>query len=131
MHRTRENDKRLHDALEGNAKYLPAEVVEPVGNFWEMIDGLVYGNQAGAGIVKDRTFYHDGLRIVVTFPEGWDVSNSSSRVTGISPPATSPGTSRFSVRKRRRRSRRRSNTSPTRMKRDDIVSGEDIKVGDY
>ncbi len=63
-----QNDKRLHDAIEENEQYLPEEMVEPVGDFWEMMNGLVYGNQAGAGIVKDQTFYHEGLRVVVTFP---------------------------------------------------------------
>jgi predicted Zn-dependent protease len=126
-----ENDKRLHDALQGNAKYLPAEVVEPVGNFWEMIDGLVYGNQAGAGIVKDRTFYHDGLRIVVTFPEGWDVSNSSSRVTGISPAGNIAGNITFQRQEAPKAKQTPKQYVTDTMKRDDIVSGEDIKVGDY
>ena len=33
-----QNDKRLHDAVEENAKYLPAEIVEPVGDFWQTIE---------------------------------------------------------------------------------------------
>ena len=90
-----QNDKRLHDAVEENAKYLPAEVVEPVGDFWQTIDGLVYGNLAGAGVVKDETFYHEGLRVVVTFPKGWDVTSSSSKVTGISPSGNMAGNITF------------------------------------
>src|SRR4029077_12486774 len=126
-----QNDKRLHDAVEGNAKYLPAEVVEPVGDFWEDINGLVYGNQASAGIVKDQTFYHEGLRVVVTFPTGWDVSSSSSKVTGISPSGNIAGNITF-----QRQEAPKSKQTPKEyvidtLKRDDIVSGEDVKVGDY
>jgi len=126
-----ENDKRLHDALEENAKYLPAEVVEPVGNFWEMIDGLVYGTVAGAGVVKDRSFYHEGLRIVVTFPEGWDVSSSASKVTGISPAGNMAGNITFQRQEAPKTKQTPKQYVTDTMKRDDIVSGEDIKVGDY
>ncbi len=126
-----QNDKRLHEAVAGNARYLPAEMVEPVGNFWEIIDGLVYGNLGGAGIVKDRTFYHEGLRVVVTFPEGWDVSNSSSKVTGIAPAGSMAGNITF-----QRQDAPTTKQTPTEyvaktLQRDDIVSGEELKVGDY
>ncbi len=126
-----ENDKRLHDAIGESSKYLPAEAVEPIGDFWQMIDGLVYGNQAAAGIVKDRTFYHEGLRIVVTFPKGWDVSSSSSTVTGISPAGHIAGHITF-----QRQTAPKTKQTPQQyltetLKRDDIVSGEAIKVGDY
>ena len=126
-----QNDKRLHDAVEENTKYLPAEVVEPVGDFWEIMNGLIYGNQAGAGIVKDQSFYHEGLRVVVTFPSGWDVSSSSSKVTGISPSGSMAGNITF-----QRQEAPKSKQSPKdyvvdTLKRDDIVSGEDVKVGDY
>ena len=126
-----ENDKRLHDALEENAKYLPAEVVEPIGNFWEIIDGLVYGNQAGAGTVKDRTFYHEGLRIVVSFPEGWDVSSSASKVTGISPSGSIAGNITFQRQEAPKTKQTPKQYVTDTLKRDDVVSGEDIKVGDY
>jgi predicted Zn-dependent protease len=126
-----QNDKRLHDAVEENAKYLPAEVVEPVGDFWQTIDGLVYGNLAGAGVVKDETFYHEGLRVVVTFPKDWDVTSSSSKVTGISPSGNMAGNITF-----QRQEAPKSKQTPKdyvidTLKRDDIVSGEDVKVGDY
>ncbi len=126
-----ENDKRLHDAIGESASYLPAEAVEPIGNFWQMMDGLVYGNQAAAGIVKDRTFYHEGLRVVVTFPKGWDVTSSSSTVTGISPAGHIAGHITF-----QRQAAPKSKQTPRQyltdtLKRDDIVSGEAIKVGGY
>ncbi len=126
-----QNDKRLHDAIEENEKYLPEEMVEPVGDFWEMMNGLVYGNQAGSGIVKDQTYYHEGLRVVVTFPNGWDVSSSSSKVTGVSPAGNIAGNIVL-----QRQAAPKAKQTPKdyvldTLKRDDIVSGEDVKVGDY
>lgn len=126
-----QNDKRLHDAIEENEKYLPEEMVEPVGDFWEMMNGLVYGNQAGSGVVKDQTYYHEGLRVVVTFPNGWDVSSSSSKVTGVSPAGNIAGNIVL-----QRQAAPKAKQTPKdyvldTLKRDDIVSGEDVKVGDY
>ncbi len=126
-----QNDKRLHDAVEENARYLPAEMVEPVGDFWEIIDGLIYGNQAAAGIVKDQTFYHEGLRVVVTFPAGWDVSSSSSKVTGISPSGNMAGNITFQRQEAPKAKQTPAEYVTDTLKRDDIVSGEDLKVGDY
>jgi len=126
-----QNDKRLHDAVEENAKYLPAELPPPVGDFWATMDGLVYGNQAGSGMVKDRSFYHEGLRIVVTFPEGWDVSATSSQVIGVSPGGRSAGNITF-----QRQAAPKAKQTPKQyvedsLKRDDVKSGESLKVGDY
>ncbi len=126
-----QNDKRLHDAVEENAKYLPAEVVEPVGDFWQTIDGLVYGNLAGAGVVKDETFYHEGLRVVVTFPKDWDVTSSSSKVTGISPSGNMAGNITFQRQEAPKAKQTPKDYVIDTLKRDDIVSGEDVKVGDY
>ena len=126
-----ENDKRLHDAMSENAKYLPAEVVEPVGDFWDIINGLVYGNQAAAGIVKDQSFYHAGLRVVVTFPPAWDVSSSPSKVTGISPSGNIAGNISFQRQEAPKTKQTPKQYVQDTLKRDDIVSGEDIKVGDY
>lgn len=126
-----QNDKRLHDAVEENAQYLPTELVDPVGNFWEIINGLVYGNVAGAGIVKDATFYHEGLRVVVTFPEGWDVSNSASKVTGIAPAGSIAGNITLQRQEAPKTKQTPKEYVSTTLKRDDVVSGEEIKIGEY
>jgi predicted Zn-dependent protease len=126
-----QNDKRLHDAVEENAKFLPAELPEPVGDFWATIDGLVYGNQAGSGMVKDRSFYHEGLRIVVTFPEGWDVSATSSKVTGVSPGGNTAGNIVFQRQEAPKAKQTPKQYVEETLKRDDVKSGESLKVGDY
>ena len=79
------NDKRLHDAVAYAQTLLPDEVTEPIGDFWEMVDGMVYGDESSGGIVKDSTFYHGGLRVVLEFPDKWIVTNSKSKVMGTAP----------------------------------------------
>ena len=108
-----------------------AKRIEVGPDFWQTIDGLVYGNLAGAGAVKDETFYHEGLRVVVTFPKGWDVTSSSSKVTGISPSGTMAGNITFQRQEAPKAKQTPKDYVLDTLKRDDIVSGEDVKVGDY
>ncbi len=85
------NDKRLHDAVAQSEGVFPAQLEEPIGNYMEMVNGLVFGDEAATGVVRDNTFFHGALRLVVVFPEGWDVSNSAKRVMGRDPAGASVG----------------------------------------
>lgn len=79
------NDRRLHDAVAYAQELLPEEVVDPLGDFWGMMDGLTFGDQAAAGLVKDETYYHGGLRVVIEFPDQWLVTASQTQVMGRAP----------------------------------------------
>ena len=126
------NDKRLHDAVQRSAYVLPEEMSDYEGDFWEMLDGLVYGNQAAAGIVKDRAYYHGTLRFVVEFPEGWDVGASSSRVTGRHPDGASTGM----ITLERQNAPKEEQTpeqyvADTLKRAEDVASGESFTVGGF
>ena len=41
-------DKRLHDAVAYSQQFLPEELNEPIGDFWSLMDGLVYGTRRRA-----------------------------------------------------------------------------------
>ena len=45
------------------------------------LDGLVFGDSREKGIVRGNEFLHPILRFAVTFPEGWQVSNSDTQVS--------------------------------------------------
>ena len=79
------NDKRLHDAVLQSLSLMPEELAEPVGDWWQMIDGMVYGDEAAGGVLKESTYYHSNFRLVVTFPENWLVQNTPSAVVSIDP----------------------------------------------
>jgi predicted Zn-dependent protease len=125
-----QNDKRLHDAIAEGEKYLPDQVVEPVGDFWQNMNGLVYGDQAGMGIVKDQTYFHEGLRIVVTFPDGWDVTSSASKVTAASPAGATVSSITFQKQATPTKKQTPKEYITDTLQRD-VTSGEALKVGDY
>jgi predicted Zn-dependent protease len=126
------NDKRLHDAVQRSAYALPEELSDYEGDFWEMLDGLVYGNQAAAGIVKGRAYYHGNLRFVVEFPEGWDVGATSNRITGKHPAGSSAGT----ITLERQNAPKEEQTpeqyvADTLKRAEDVVSGESFTVSGF
>ena len=120
-------DKRLHDAVTYSQQFLPDELVEPVGDFWNLMDGLVYGDEASRGLVRDSTYYHSALRVVIEFPDKWQVGYSSSRVNGVAPGGAGIGT--ISVMRHQPVKRK----SPAKyvtdvLKRDDITSGGEVEI---
>ena len=60
--------------------------------YLERIRGLVFGDNPKDGIVRGNEFLHPLLRIGVTFPEGWELTNTAQAVL-----AQEPGTDHFMV----------------------------------
>ena len=46
------------------------------------IDGMLYGDSAEEGYVRDQVYSHVGLGISFTFPEGFDIDNRAEAVLG-------------------------------------------------
>ena len=118
------NDKRLHDAVSFAQNMLPSQLVMPVGDFWGLLEGLVYGDTAATGAIHGSEFFHSGLRVVVQFPNGWSVSNTQTEVVGKAPGDGTDGT----IRMVRHEVPKRESPGeyPTKvLQRDDILSGEE------
>lgn len=125
------NDKRLHDVVQKSQHVLPDTTEEPIRDFWGMVDGLVYGNEAANGLIKGSVYYHSSLRVVVEFPEEWDVTNSPNEVVGI-PFENNPKMEIIL----QRMSLDSENQTPEEflretLKRDDILSGQAMKINNY
>jgi predicted Zn-dependent protease len=60
--------------------------------YLEHIQGLIVGDDVKDGIVRGNEFLHPLLRIGVTFPDGWELTNSAEAVL-----AQEPGTQHFMV----------------------------------
>jgi predicted Zn-dependent protease len=60
--------------------------------YLDRINGLVFGDKPEDGVVRGNEFLHPLLRIGVTFPEGWELTNTESAVL-----AQEPGTQHFMV----------------------------------
>src|SRR5687768_14274638 len=60
--------------------------------YLERINGLVFGDRVEEGIVRGNEFLHPLLRLGVTFPEGWELTNTPQAVL-----AQEPGTDHYMV----------------------------------
>ncbi|MFU8817280.1 MAG: M48 family metalloprotease [Pseudomonadales bacterium] len=125
------NDKRLHDAVMKSQGLVPETLMEPERDFWEMMDGLVFGNEAITGLIKDNTYYHGTLRVVFQFPDGWDVMNTASEVVGRAP----QGATHSSIAVQRLNPASSEQTPEEfitkTLKRDDVTSGESLEINGY
>ncbi|MGD8418515.1 MAG: M48 family metalloprotease [Pseudomonadales bacterium] len=124
------NDKRLHEAVEKSLHLFPDELQPTERDFWKMIDGMVYGNAPTTGLIKGSTYYHGGLRVVLGFPEGWDVSNTASEVIGKAPLGTDI---RITVLRQNPPAEEQTPAEyiEKTLKRDDVENGKDIQVNGY
>ena len=121
------NDQRLHLAVDYARGIAAESYVEPVGDFWALIDGMAFGNEAATGLVQDETYYHGGLRVVIEFPEGWRVAAPKTQVIARAPGGKAEGTitvARHEVVKRK---------SPEEyvtevLGRDEVTNGEELEI---
>lgn len=125
------NDKRLHDAVEQSEGLVPDTLREPERDFWKMIDGLVFGDEAATGLIKDQTYYHGGLRVAITFPDGWDVLNTAAEVLGRAP----AGVTEASIAVQRLNPPGEEQTPEEfvqkTLKRDDVKNGQSTEISGY
>ncbi|MEQ8486611.1 MAG: M48 family metalloprotease [Pseudomonadales bacterium] len=125
------NDKRLHDAVQKSAGLVPDVLRETERDFWEMMDGLVFGDEAATGLIKGHTYYHGGLRVVIGFPDGWDVTNTPAEVLGRPP----QGATHASIAVQRLNAPAEEQTPEEfvtkTLKRDDVKSGESVEINGY
>lgn len=125
------NDKRLHDAVQKSAGLVPDVLRETERDFWEMMDGLVFGDEAATGLIKGHTYYHGGLRVVIGFPDGWDVTNTPAEVLGRPP----EGATHASIAVQRLNAPAEPQTPEEfvtkTLKRDDVKSGESVEINGY
>ena len=125
------NDKRLNDAVQNAVPLAGVTTKPPEREFWDMVDGLVYGDEAATGLVKDGVFYHGSLRVVVAFPDGWEVTNTASTVSGRDVSGASSGS--ITVQRQNPPAEEQTPQQYIRetLKRDDIENGESMVINGY
>ena len=84
-------DRRLHAAVAYARGAAAENYAEPVGDYWKMIDGLRFGDDAEQGLAKDHIYYHGGLRVVIDFPAGWKVRTPKMQVIARAPGGNAEG----------------------------------------
>ncbi len=68
------------DALVWQEKLDHSQWKVNAGNYLQLIDGMVYGEDPRQGYVEGHTFYHPELKFLFTFPSGWRLENSPIQV---------------------------------------------------
>ena len=121
------NDRRLHYAIAQAEGEYQWEQSETVGDFLEMIDGMVYGDHQAEGTVVDNLWVNGRLRMAVEFPRGWNVGSASSKTSAQAPGGASVGhinmtQGRFSERVRPR------DYIKKVLGREDETSGESVET---
>jgi predicted Zn-dependent protease len=124
-------DKRLYDAVSKAQYHQAPEYRDPERDFLSMMDGLVFGDEASTGLIKDGAYYHNGFRVVVKFPEGWNVSNTAAEVIGRAPQG-----GQHSIISMQRMNAPSEEQTPEEyvtktLKRDDVINGQSLQINGY
>lgn len=125
-----EHQKRINDLAMRGDQYQVGEMREPERDFYRMLDGLVFGDQAATGVAKGNKFYHGALRIVIEFPEGWDTVMAGASVLGRAP---APGADSISVQRHIPASAGQNPEKYVKetLKRNDVINGESFRIGEF
>jgi predicted Zn-dependent protease len=76
---------RVRNLLEqARASGLPLDKPLNREGYLRAIDGMIWGDSSQQGMVRGREFIHPELRIAVTFPEGFSISNKQQAVIATS-----------------------------------------------
>ncbi len=125
-----EHQKRINDLAHRGDQYQLGGVRETERDFYQMLDGLVFGDQAATGVAKGNKFYHGALRIVIEFPQGWDTVMAGASVLGRAP---APETATITVQRHIPASAGQTPQTYVKetLKRDDVINGSSFKVGEF
>jgi len=125
-----EHQKRINDLALREDQYQTGEMQEPERDFYGMLDGLVFGDQAATGVAKGNTFYHGALRIVIEFPKDWDTVMAGAAVLGRAP---APETATITVQRHLPASSGQTPETYVKetLKRTDVVNGRTFKIGEF
>jgi predicted Zn-dependent protease len=80
------NDKRLAEIKAFAAKYKPQAggyADDGRARYLQAIDGMTFGDGSQQGVVRGRSFYHEGLGIAITAPEGWQIQNAQDAIAMV------------------------------------------------
>ena len=92
-----DNDARLKEVVAEAARVVSTGAVvtaavtgavNPDGRrdaFLAKLDGVVFADNASQGIVRNNTFYHAELGLVMKFADGWRVINRPDRLRAVAP----------------------------------------------
>lgn len=79
------NDERLRSITQIASQYTGDYSDDGQTRYLQMIDGMAFGESSEQGLTRGRNFYHSGLGIALTVPQGWKIRNSPDAVMLLNP----------------------------------------------
>lgn len=83
-----ENDRRLMEIVQHAALLRSENAADGRDEFLKRCEGMVFGDNAHEGVVRDGVFYHRDLGIAMRLPPGWRAVNRPDRLIAIAPQGT-------------------------------------------
>lgn len=80
-----QTEDRVANAAAEAAKYSNGAAAQGVDVYLNQINGLIYGDSPEQGLVRDNSFYHPGLNLAFTVPNGFTLANTSHEVVARGP----------------------------------------------
>ncbi len=75
-----DNDTRLREIVDHQPENNPVSKAVFRDRFLDEIDGMIFGPNPSAGIIRGTTFYHRDFGFAIQFPTGWNLSNQPDRL---------------------------------------------------
>jgi predicted Zn-dependent protease len=82
------NDQRLAEITKIATQYKGNYVDEGRTRYLRAIEGMGFGESAEQGVTRGRNFFHEGLGVAFTAPQGWKIDNDADSLTFIAPDGT-------------------------------------------
>ncbi|MEM7078479.1 MAG: M48 family metalloprotease [Pseudomonadota bacterium] len=126
------HEKRINELVFQSQHLFPDDLRDPERDFFAMLNGMAFGDEAATGVVKDGVYYHGSLRLTIKFPAGWDVRANNTEVFGRTP----SGTANAADITLKRQAPPEEEQTPEEylketLRRDDLENGQEIRVGSF
>lgn len=79
------NDQRLKQVVQEAERYTVKTPRENRNGYLQKIAGMVFGDSAEQGVIRNSALLHEKLGFGIQFPADWRVQNQPSRVVAVSP----------------------------------------------
>ncbi|MGH8685998.1 MAG: M48 family metalloprotease [Nitrosospira sp.] len=82
-----DNDTRLQEVVGEAKQYItPGAITDDRrAEFLRQTEGMVFGDSAAQGIIRENTFQHKELGFTLSFPPQWRIRNQPDKVVAVSP----------------------------------------------
>ncbi|HEX7972724.1 MAG TPA: M48 family metalloprotease [Thiobacillus sp.] len=78
-------DARFQQAVGEANRYAVVNPREGRSDYLQKMAGMVFGDSADQGVIRNNLLLHEKLGLAIQFPEGWRVQNRADRVVATNP----------------------------------------------